>query len=129
MDRFHAVHDINLKNLLMDTSGPESGLQQFKQPQGLIICGQRFGPACHKQLNERKKQQWAIEKPKLDNARKLIYFIDPDDKEFKETVKNAKTKLELPMEAAIPCEESQVQGDLWRIRQTKIKACMRRRSS
>ena len=30
----------------------------------------------------KEKQKWAIEKPKLDNARKLrgIYFIDPDDK-------------------------------------------------
>ena len=37
----------------------------------------------------REKQEWAIEKPKLDNARKLrvIYFIDPKDEEFKETMK------------------------------------------
>ena len=29
-----------------------------------------------------------MEKPKLDNARKLrgIYFIDPEDAEFKETI-------------------------------------------
>ena len=33
-----------------------------------------------------EKQKWAVEKPKLDNARKLrgIYFIDPDDGEFKD---------------------------------------------
>ena len=33
--------------------------------------------------------KWLIEKPKLDNARRLrgIYFIDPEDKEFKETMK------------------------------------------
>ena len=32
---------------------------------------------------EREKQEWAIEKPKLDNARRLrgIYLIDPDDGE------------------------------------------------
>ena len=32
------------------------------------------------------KQKWAIEKPKLDNARRSrdIYFIDLDDEEFKE---------------------------------------------
>ena len=36
----------------------------------------------------RDKQKWAIEKPKLDNARRLqgIYFIDPEDKELKETM-------------------------------------------
>ena len=38
------------------------------------------------------KHKWAIEKPKLDNARRLrgIYFIDPEDKEFKETIRNAR---------------------------------------
>ena len=40
------------------------------------------------------KQKWAIEKPKLDNARQLrgIYFIDPKDEELKRTVKNARRK-------------------------------------
>ena len=54
----------------------------------------------------KEKQQWAIDKPKIDNARKLkgIYFTDPDDGEFKATVNNARRKLEIPMEAAMPCE-------------------------
>ena len=36
------------------------------------------------------------EKPQLDDARKLrgIYFIDLEDKEFKETIKNARKKLD-----------------------------------
>ena len=40
----------------------------------------------------KEKQKWSHEKPQLDNARKLrgIYFIDPEDKEFKETIKNAR---------------------------------------
>ena len=43
----------------------------------------------------KEKQKWAIEKPKLDNARKLrgFYFIDLDDDEFKRTMKNARRKL------------------------------------
>ena len=47
----------------------------------------------HAKLKE--KQKWAEEKIHLDNARKLrgIYFIDPKDKEFKETIKNARKKL------------------------------------
>ena len=38
-----------------------------------------------------EKKEWAVEKPKLDNARKLrsIYFIGPEDEEYKETTKNA----------------------------------------
>ena len=35
----------------------------------------------------KERQKWSHEKPQLDNARQLqgIYFIDPEDKEFKET--------------------------------------------
>ena len=53
-----------------------------------------------------KKQKWAIEKPKLDNARRLrgIYFIDPEDKEFKETIRNATKTLETPMAPAMICK-------------------------
>ena len=44
-------------------------------------------------------------KTKLDNARRLrgIFFIDPEDKEFKETIKNARKKLETPMAPAMSC--------------------------
>ena len=43
----------------------------------------------------REKHKWTIERSKLDNARRLrgIYFIDPEDKEFKETIKNAREKM------------------------------------
>ena len=49
------------------------------------------------------KQKWSMEKPKLDNARRLrgIYFIDLEDKEFKESIKNARKKLETPMAPAM----------------------------
>ena len=58
------------------------------------------------QLKERQK--WSHEKPQLDNARKLrgIYFIDPEEKEFKETIKNARKKLETPVAPAMPCKIS-----------------------
>ena len=38
---------------------------------------------------------------RLENARKLrgIFFIDTEDLEFKETIKNARKKLETPLEA------------------------------
>ena len=56
----------------------------------------------------KERQKWFNEKPKLDNARRLqkIYFIDPEDKEFKETIKNARKKLETPMAPAVPCKTS-----------------------
>ena len=54
----------------------------------------------------KEKRKWAVEKSKLDNARKLrgIYFIDPEDEEFKDIMKYARRKLEIPMPAAIPCK-------------------------
>ena len=56
------------------------------------------------QLKERQK--WSHEKPKLYNARRLrgICFNDPADNEFKETIKNARKKLETPMAPAMPCK-------------------------
>ena len=53
----------------------------------------------------KEKQKWAIEKPKLDNARRLrgIFFIEPDDEEIQHTMKNARRKLEIPTPAAMRC--------------------------
>ena len=58
----------------------------------------------HAKLKE--KQKWFNEKLHLENARKLrgIYFIDPEDKEFKETIKNARNKLETSVAPAMPCK-------------------------
>ena len=43
----------------------------------------------------REKEKRAIEKPMLDNARRLrgIYFIDPEDKEFKETIRKCSKEI------------------------------------
>ena len=56
----------------------------------------------------KEKQKWAEEKLHLENARKLrgIYFIDPEDKEYKETIKNARKKLETSVAPAMPCKVS-----------------------
>ena len=60
----------------------------------------------HDKLKE--KQKWSEERIHLENARTLrgIYFIDPEDKEFKETIKNARKKLETPIAPAMPCKTS-----------------------
>ena len=54
----------------------------------------------------KQSKKRAIQKPKLDNARRLrgIFFTEPNDEEFKHTMKNARRKLEIPMPAAIPYE-------------------------
>ena len=54
----------------------------------------------------KEKQKWAVEKPRLHNAGKLrgIYLIDPTGEEFKDIMKNARRKLEVPMPGAVPCK-------------------------
>ena len=60
----------------------------------------------HAKLKE--KQKWSNEKLHLENARKLrgIYFIDSENKEFKETIENARKKLETSVAPAMPCGAS-----------------------
>ena len=63
------------------------------------MYGQKCGRKLVKPRRIEKKQEWAKEKPKLDNARKLggIHFVDPDDKEY-----SARRKLERPIAPAMP---------------------------
>ena len=68
----------------------------------------------------KEKQKWSNEKLHLENARKLrgIHFIDPEDKEFKETIKNARKKLETSMAPAMPCK---IMKNCWSGESNKIK--------
>ena len=60
-----------------------------------------------KAAQKREKQEWAIEKPKLDIARRLrvIYFMDPENGEYKDTIKNGRKMLEVPLDAAMSCKK------------------------
>ena len=112
-----------------DLSDPWTGFTQFtlleeKPPEGYTWSGERL---TRKQLTSRPDHLWpelwksmgknaqlkerqkrSHEKSKLDYARRLrgIYFIDLEDKAFKETIKNARKKLETPMAPAMPCKTS-----------------------
>ena len=58
----------------------------------------------HSKLKE--KQKWSNEKFHPENERKLrgTHLTDPGNTEFKETIKNAREKLEMPMALAMPCK-------------------------
>ena len=110
-----------------DLSDPWTGFTQFtlldeNAPDGYMWSGGRL---TRKQLTSRpdhlwpelwksmgrhakpkEKQKWSEERIHLDNAQKLrgIYFIDPEDTEFKETIKNARKKLETLVALASPCK-------------------------
>ena len=110
-----------------DLSDPWTGFTQFtlleeKPPEGYMWSGERLTrkqqtsrpdhlwPEIWKTMGMnaklKEKQKWSNEKLHLENARKLrgIYFIDPEDKEFKETIKNARKKLETSVAPAMPCK-------------------------
>ena len=59
------------KNLQKDVCGPGGGSHKFKQLSDLIICGLKYGGACQKAAQKKEMHQWPIEKPMLDNVRKL----------------------------------------------------------
>ena len=110
-----------------DLSDPWTGFTQFtlleeKPPDGFLWSWRRLTrkqqtsrpdhlwPEIWKTMGKnaklKEKEKWSNEKLHLENARKLrgIYFIDPEDTEFKETIKNARKKLETPVARAMPCK-------------------------
>ena len=56
--------------------------------------------------NAKQSKSGLSREPKLDNARKLrvIFFIEPNDEFFFNTMKAARRKLEIPMPAAMSCK-------------------------
>ena len=116
-----------------DLSDLWTGFTQFtlldeKAPDGYMWSGERLTrkqlisrpdhlwPELWKSMGKhaklKEKQKWSEEKLHLENARKLrgIYFIDPEDKELKETIKNARKKLETPVAPAMPCKIVKIVG-------------------
>ena len=76
----------------------------------------------------KEKHKWAIEKPKLDNARRLrgIYFTDPAGEEFTETIENAQKKVGSSDASgnALQDRERKVQGILSHFQCSKGKICL-----
>ena len=104
LDRFHSVYSVRWESSRwMYVVRGETEWRATSRPDNLWPeLWTKFG----RNAKLREKHKWAIEKTMLDNARRLrgIYFIDPEDKEFKETNRNARRKLETPMAPAMPCK-------------------------
>ena len=88
-----------------DMSDPWTGFTQFT-----LLEEKAPWPEIWKSMGKhaklKEKQKRSNEKLHLENARKLrgIYFIDPEDKELKKTIKNARKKLETSVAPATPCK-------------------------
>ena len=92
-----------MRNLQTEICGPVRRLTKRQATFRLDQLWPELWRGMARNAKLREKQKWSMEKPKLDNARRVrgIYFIDPEDKEFKETIKNARKKLETPVAPAM----------------------------
>ena len=71
-----------------------------------MVRGEINARTAYIQAKLKEKQKWSEEKLHRESARKLrgIYFIDPEDTEFNETIKNARKNLETSVAPAMPCK-------------------------
>ena len=92
----------------MNICGAGGDWQNGKRHPRQIIHDQNSGEDWQEMLSWGRSTNEQLKKTKFDNAGVLrgIYFIDLEDKEFKETFKNARKKLEPPMAPAMPCKTS-----------------------
>ena len=94
------------KKLLQDIFGSGSAVRRSKKLPDLIICGLKCGLACQKQLRSRNRKNGPCEKPKVDNARRLLRHLFHRSRRWrdrKETIKNAsEISWKIPMDAAMP---------------------------
>ena len=103
---FHSVYSIRRKNLQTDICGPVWDLTRKQLTSRPDHLWPELWKSMGKHAKLKEKQKWSNEKLHPESAQKLrgIYFIDPEDKEFKETIKNARKKLETSVALAMPCK-------------------------
>ena len=84
-----------MKNHRMDIHGPGRETDKKRNDIQTRLSVARNLERHVRSVEAKKKRKWALEKKKLDNARKLrgIYLIDPADEEFKDILKNACEKV------------------------------------
>ena len=106
LDRFHTIYSFGRKTSwrVYVVRGEINEKTAYIQARSSMARALEVNGRARAKLKE--KQKWSNEKFHLENTRKLrgIYFIDPDDKEFKETIKNARKKLETLVPPAMPCK-------------------------
>ena len=118
MDGFHSIYSIGRK-----TSRRLTRKQLTSRPDHLWP---ELWETMGKNTKLKERQKWSHEKPQLDNARKLrgIYFIDLEDKEFKQTIKNARKKLETSVAPAMPCKNIKINKNCGSGASNKIKTSL-----
>ena len=102
MDRFHSIYSIG-ENTSKRKNVVREGLTRNQLTSRPDHLWPELWEKVGKNVKLKEEQKWSNEKLHLHNARKLgeICFIVAEDKEFKETIKNARKKLETPMAPAV----------------------------
>ena len=105
MDRFHTIYSIGRKSsrriyVVRVKINEETAYIQARSSMARTL--EINGKACQAE-GEAKMVKWKLH---LDKTRKFrgIYWIDPEGKEFKETIKNARKELETSVAPAMPCK-------------------------
>ena len=106
LDRFHTVYCIGRKTSKRIFVVREEINEKTADIQARSFMARTLGAKWERMPSWRRGKKGSHKKLHHDNARKLrgIYFIDPEDKEFKETIKNARKKLEASVAPAMPCK-------------------------
>ena len=105
----HTSLDVLLEKQIDDywvIHGPVRELRGNKQPQDLTMYGRKSGSICLMQRKAKQSKSGLSRNQNSTTARQVrgMYFIEPNDEEFKVTIKAARRKLEVPMPATMPCK-------------------------
>ena len=96
--------------------------EKSNQLPDLRMCGLKDGPKLESRSKERKTRIGTREAKTRQGSRVgRHYFVDLEDGESKETIKNARRKLEVPMEAAMLCQKGTKK--LSSFQETEAKSC------
>ena len=90
MDRIHEVHSAEWETSMRIYVVQGAAYKNSSNYHTWLFVAWTMVPHVKGSSQKKKKHRWAIGKPKLDIPWKLrgIYFIDPEDGEFKVTIKN-----------------------------------------
>ena len=92
-------------NTSLRVCGPGGGFRRPKQLPDVALLWPQSWSGMSKAARK-EKQERAVGKPKIDNARRArgIYSVDPEHGELQRNHQNARQSVEILMEAAMPCK-------------------------
>ena len=97
-----------MRNLLKGYMCPGRRLTKIRATTGPDFLWPEIGSGMSKAVQTRERGKGGLLRSQsstmLEKLRD-IFFIDPEDEEYKETLKNTRKKLETPLETAMPCKE------------------------